>query len=64
LIKLLENKNSRLKELEKKKKKGVNGKLIMCIRYTKILIIISIKKGLNGSLNTKWGIMAQTLMGF
>jgi hypothetical protein len=63
LIKLLENKNSRLKELEKKKK-GVNGKLIVCIRYTKILIIISIKKGLNGSLNTKWGIMAQTLMGF
>jgi hypothetical protein len=63
LIKLLENKNSRLKELEKKKK-GVNGKLIVCIRYTKILIIISIKKGLNGSLNTKWGIMALTLMGF
>jgi hypothetical protein len=62
LIKLLENKNSRLKEVGKKK--GGNGKLIMCIRYTKILIIISIKKGLNGSLNTKWGIMAQTLMGF
>jgi len=27
------------------KKRGVNGKLITCIRYTKILIIISIKKG-------------------
>jgi hypothetical protein len=62
LIKLLENKNWRLKEVEKKR--GVNGKLITCIRYTKILIIISIKKGLNGSLNTKWGIMALTLMGF
>jgi hypothetical protein len=47
-----------------KKKRGVNGKLIMCIRYAKILISISIKKGLNGSLNTKWGIMALTLMGF
>ena len=62
MIKLLENKNSRSKEV--KKKRGVNGKLIMCIRYAKILISISIKKGLNGSLNTKWGIMALTLMGF